>query len=73
MAVLNLRNRKVAIVGNGSWVPAAHTVMEKLIGEMKQMEVLAPPLVIKSSLKEAQMDELFALTDAVADSVLSRN
>ena len=70
MSVLNLRGRKVAIVGNGSWAPAAHVVMEKLIGEMKQMELLAPSLVIKSSLKEAQMDELFALADAVAASVL---
>lgn len=70
MAVLNLRGRKVAIVGNGSWAPAAHTEMEKLIGTMKQMELLAPPLIIKSALKEAQMDELGALTDAVAASVL---
>lgn len=71
MAVLNLRGRKVAIVGNGSWAPAAHTVMEKLVCEMKQMELLAPPLVIKSSLKAAQMDELNALADAVAASVLA--
>lgn len=70
MAVLNLRNRKVAIVANGSWAPAAHKVMEKLICEMKQMEMLALPLVIKSALKETQMDELNALADAVASSVL---
>ncbi len=71
MAVLNLRGRKVAIVANGSWAPAAHTEMEKLIGEMKQMELLAPPLMIKSSLKASQMDELNALADAVAASVLA--
>ncbi len=70
MAVLNLRGRKVAIVGNGSWAPAAHTEMEKLIGTMKNMELLAPPLVIKSALKESQMGELNALADAVAASVL---
>jgi len=70
MAVLNLRGRKVALIANGSWAPAAHTVMEKLIGEMKDMELIAPPFVIKSSLKNAQMDELTALADAVANSVL---
>ena len=70
MAVLNLRGRKVALVGNGSWAPVAHREMEKLVGEMKDMELLAEPLVIKSSLKAAQMDELMALADAVADSVL---
>jgi len=69
MAVLNLQNRKVALVGNGSWAPVAHTIMQKLVGGMKGMELLAPPLVISSSLKPSQMDELLALADAVGDSV----
>lgn len=71
MAVLNLRGRKVALVGNGTWVPVAHREMNKLLGEMKDMELLAEPLVIKSSLKACQMDELLALADKVADSVLA--
>jgi flavorubredoxin len=70
MAVLNLRSRKVALVGNGSWAPVSHKVMEKLVGEMKDMELLTEPLVLRSSLKASQMDELMALADAVADSVL---
>ncbi len=69
MAALNLQSRKVALVGNGSWAPVAHTIMQKLIGGMKGMELLAPPLVINSSLKPSQMDELLALADAVGDSV----
>ena len=70
MAVLNLRGRKVALVGNGSWAPQSHKVMEKLLGEMKDMELLAEPFVLRSSLKACQMDEIMALADAVADSVL---
>ncbi|HML37888.1 MAG TPA: FprA family A-type flavoprotein [Bacillota bacterium] len=70
MAVLNLQNRKVALVGNGSWAPAAHVVMENLICDMREMELLAPPFVLRSSLKACQMEELTALADAVADSVL---
>ncbi len=70
MAVLNLRGRKVALVGNGTWAPVAHREMQKLLGEMRDMEILTEPLVIKSSLKAAQMDELLALADAVANSVL---
>lgn len=70
MAVLNLQNRKVALVGNGSWAPASHTVMQKLISEMKGIALLTPPLVIRSSLKPSQMEELTALADAVGDSVL---
>jgi flavorubredoxin len=70
MAVLNLRDRKVALVGNGSWAPVAHKVMEELVSKMKDMELLAPPLVIRSSLKICQMDEAMSLADVVADSVL---
>jgi len=72
MAVLNLRGRKVALVGNGSWAPVAHKVMEEMIGKMKDMTLLAPPLVIRSSMKPSQMDEAMALADVVADSVLAR-
>jgi len=70
MAALNLQNRKVAILGNGSWAPSAHTHMEALIREMKNMELVAPPLVILSSLKSSQMEELLKLADAVSGSVL---
>jgi flavorubredoxin len=72
MAVLNLQNRKVAIIGNGSWAPAAHAVMEKLICEMKNMELVTQPFVIRSALKSSQTEELFAIADAVSDS-LDRN
>lgn len=71
MAVLNLRGRKVALIANGSWAPAAHTVMEKLLGEMKDMTLLASTLMIKSALKPEQMDEAYALADAVANDVLA--
>jgi len=39
---------------------------------MKDMTLLAPPLVIRSSMKPSQMDEAMALADVVADSVLAR-
>jgi len=70
MAALNLKNRKVALIANGSWAPAAHTVMQKLIGEMKDMELLAPPFLLRSALKESQSEELNALAEAVGRSVL---
>jgi len=69
MAALNLQNRKAALVGNGSWAPAAHTIMHKLLCEMKGIEFLAPPLVLRSSLKPCQREEMEKLADAVAASV----
>ncbi len=70
MAALNLQKRKVALVGNGSWAPASHTVMQKLLSEMKEMELLAQPFVIRSGLKASQLEELSALADTIAESVL---
>ncbi len=69
MGVLNLQSRKVALIGNGSWAPTSHTIMQKMICEMKNMELLAQPLVLKSSLKDSQMEELHALADAISASV----
>ena len=60
----------MALIGNGSWAPAAHTVMQKMIGEMKDMTLLAEPFLLRSSLKPDQMEELERLADAVARSVL---
>ncbi len=70
MTVLNLQNRKVALVGNGSWAPASQTIMQKMIGEMKYMELLTPPLVLRSSLKTVQMAELLKFVDTVSESIL---
>ena len=69
MAVLNLQGRKVAIIANGSWAPGAHTVMARHLTGMKAMEVIAPPLVLRSSLKDDQLPELAAMADAIAASV----
>lgn len=69
MGVLNLQKRKVAIIGNGSWAPASHTIMQKMLGELKEMEILGEPLVIRSSIKQDQMPELQQLADIIAASV----
>lgn len=69
MAHLNLRNRKVALLGNGSWSPCAHTLLEKKLGEMHKMELIAPPLVLRSALQPSQQGELEALAEALAASV----
>lgn len=70
LAHLNVQNRKVALVGNGSWAPAAHTAMRKLLDGMKNMQAVGEPLVLQSALKPEQTGALNALADALADSVL---
>ncbi len=70
MAALNLRGRKVAIMGNHSWASAAVKEMVGLISAMKDTEIIGEPMDIRSSLKEAREAELDALADAIAASVL---
>ncbi|MCI9415383.1 MAG: FprA family A-type flavoprotein [Clostridiales bacterium] len=69
MASLNLQNRKVALIGNGSWAPASAALMKKRLEGMKNMTLIGQPLEIRSSLKQEQADELEALANAIASSV----
>ncbi len=69
MAALNLQNRKVAVIGNGSWAPVAHKLILSLLGEMKNIEVIGDPLVLLSSMQAGQLPEMETLADRLAASV----
>ena len=63
MKALNLQNRTVGLVQNGSWAPASGRQMQALVGEMKEMRVLQPVVTLRSALDEASMAQLMALKD----------
>jgi len=69
MKALNLQNRKVALVENGSWAPRAGSLMKQAMEELKGMELLVPCLSVCSALDEGTQGGLEALADAVAASV----
>lgn len=64
MAALNVQNRDVAVIGNGTWAPTSHKQMLELLGGMKDMRVAGEPLVLKSSMSAEQVPEMEALADA---------
>ena len=67
MKALSLQNRTIAVLGNGSWAPQA----TKLISaKIKEMRLLEASVTIKSSLKEAQLEELNSLSRQIAEEVL---
>ncbi|MGB4405333.1 MAG: FprA family A-type flavoprotein [Sphaerochaeta sp.] len=68
LSALGLRNRKVAIIGNYSWVSAAKKSMEEMVSSWKDCEILAS-MDIRSSLKDGQLPELVAMADVIADSM----
>ena len=69
LRALNLQNRRVALVGNGTWSPAAGKEMRRLIQEMKGMEIVGEPFEILSAFKPEQAEELGRLIDAIAGSL----
>lgn len=69
MIMLNLQNRKVALVENGSWSPQSGRIMTEMFGKMKNMEIINEKFThFTSSLREDKYDEIIKLVDAIADS-----
>lgn len=70
MKGLNVQNRTVAIVENGTWACKCGSLMEKFVQEeMKGMTVLEPKLTLASAMREDQADQLDALADGIIASV----
>ena len=70
MKALSLQNRTIAVLGNGLWAPQATKLISAKIKEMKNMRLLEASVTIKSSLKEAQLEELNSLSRQIAEEVL---
>lgn len=60
-----LHHRTVAVLENGSWAPAAGTLIRKHLAEMKHITVLEPQVNIRSALRPEQGAELDALAEAI--------
>ncbi len=69
MAALQLRNRTVGIVENGSWAPASGKLMRAQLEALKDMTILEPTVTLKSSLKAESKAQLEALKDAIVASL----
>jgi len=67
---LQLQRRKVALIANYTWAPSvAVKAMQALIGQMKDMELIAPPFEINSAMKPKQEEALDKLADAICASL----
>lgn len=61
MKALNVQNKKIALVENGSWAPMAAKHMKAIVETMKNMEIIETTLTIKSAIQKTQMDEVKTL------------
>ena len=69
MKALNVQNRTVALIENGTWAPAGGKLMKGHLEEMKQMRVLDPVVTVKSSLKTDSENALMEIKDAILASL----
>ncbi len=65
LLIKGFKNRKVAIVENGSWAPSAGKVMREYFEKMKGIELCDVSVTIKSTLKDDTIKKLEELADAV--------
>src|SRR5699024_8056951 len=58
MKSLNVQNKKIALLENGTWAPMAGKHMRAIVESMKNMEIVEPVISIKSALQPVQMEEV---------------
>ena len=69
MKALNLQNRKVSIIENGTWAPQAGKIMEEMVSSLKGMELVGEKVTVKSALKGEQREALLRLCGEIAESL----
>lgn len=65
LKIKNFQKRRVAIVENGSWAPAAGKLMRAYFEGMKQIEIVEPLVTIRSTLNAQSEEALNRLADAL--------
>ena len=66
MKALNVQNRTVAIMENGSWAIRSGTLMRECLQQLKRMNILDDGVTMASSFQKQNMADMDALADAIA-------
>lgn len=69
MKALNLQNRTVALIENGSWATKSGKLMKEFLEGMKGMNILDNKLSLLSSMKEDNVGDMDALVESVIESM----
>lgn len=68
MKALNVQNRTVAVLGNGTWAPVSAKQMTEKLSELKNMTLLTENFSVKSALLSPQIEELKAVCQKIMES-----
>ncbi len=66
MKALNVQNRTVAIMENGSWAIRSGALMQECLEALKHINILDESVTMASSLQSQNMADMDALADAIA-------
>ncbi len=70
MQALNVQNRTVALIENGTWACTVGDLMEEYIDEnLKLVDVLSDRVTVNTALNDANVKDVDALADAIIDSI----
>lgn len=61
----NLTNRKVAVIENGSWAAQSGKKIREILEQMKGIEIMEETVSLKSLVKQADVEALQVLADAL--------
>ena len=65
LSIKAYQNRKVAIIENGSWAPAAAKKMREAFGQMKDITIIEPAVTVESTVKTKTIEDLKTLAAAL--------
>ena len=69
MKALNLQNRTIALIENGSWATKSGKLMGEFLDGMKGMNILDDKISLVSSMKEDNVVDMNALVEGVIESM----
>lgn len=69
MNALGVKNRTVAVLGNGTWAPTSAKLIEARLAEMKGMTLLTENFAVKSTLQKGQMDDFDELCSKLIETL----
>ena len=70
MKALNVQNRSVAVLENGSWAPkSGQLISDFLDEEMKMINIIDPMVTVNSALKTDKESDLDDMADAIIESM----
>lgn len=61
----NYQNRKIGIIENGSWAPAAGKCMQEIISKMKNITICNPVITIKTTISKGNMEQMQELANNI--------